>query len=161
MNLRNIAIWGVIIVLAVVVYSVMQGQTHSPASPQDLAYSDLLAKVDQGDVAKVNIHGPLIDVTDKAGHDYKVTGPSDNDPELEKRLTAHNVKLSFQQPGPGILMQLVWNMLPLALFALGWIFIVRQMQGGARGAMGFVMFKARVITENKNRVTFEDVAGVD
>ena len=38
---------------------------------------------------------------------------------------------------------------------------MRQMQGGARGAMGFGKSKARLLTENKNRVTFEDVAGVD
>jgi len=161
MNLRNLAIWGVILVLAVIVYSVMQGQTHSGAAPTDMAYSDLLAKVDQGDVAKVNIHGPMIDVTDRAGHDYHVVGPSDNDPELERRLEAKGVKWSYQPPGPGILMQLLWNMLPLLLFALGWIFIVRQMQGGARGAMGFGKSKARLLTENKNRVTFDDVAGVD
>ena len=42
-----------------------------------------------------------------------------------------------------------------------WIFFMRQMQGGARGAMGFGKSKARLLTENKNRVTFEDVAGVD
>jgi cell division protease FtsH len=161
MNLRNLAIWGVIVVLVVVVYSVMQGQTHGSPAPQELYYSDLLAKIDQGDISKVNIHGPMIDVTDRAGHDFHVVGPSDNDPELEKRLAARGVKWSYQPPGPGILMQLLWNMLPLALFALGWIFIVRQMQGGARGAMGFGKSKARLLTENKNRVTFEDVAGVD
>jgi ATP-dependent metalloprotease FtsH len=38
---------------------------------------------------------------------------------------------------------------------------MRQMQGGARGAMGFGKSKARMLTENKNRVTFDDVAGVD
>ena len=38
---------------------------------------------------------------------------------------------------------------------------MRQMQGGARGAMGFGKSKARLLTENKNRVTFDDVAGVD
>uniref|UniRef100_UPI002810A3A6 ATP-dependent zinc metalloprotease FtsH n=1 Tax=Phenylobacterium sp. TaxID=1871053 RepID=UPI002810A3A6 len=39
-------------------------------------------------------------------------------------------------------------------------FFMRQMQGAA-GAMGFGKSKARLLTENKNRVTFEDVAGVD
>jgi cell division protease FtsH len=38
---------------------------------------------------------------------------------------------------------------------------MRQMQGGAKGAMGFGKSKARLLTENKNRITFEDVAGVD
>ena len=42
-----------------------------------------------------------------------------------------------------------------------WIFFMRQMQGGARGAMGFGKSKAKMLTENRNRVTFEDVAGVD
>jgi cell division protease FtsH len=42
-----------------------------------------------------------------------------------------------------------------------WVFFMRQMQGGARGAMGFGKSKARLLTENKNRVTFDDVAGVD
>src|SRR3712207_4444799 len=35
------------------------------------------------------------------------------------------------------------------------------MQGGARGAMGFGKSKAKLLTENKTRVTFEDVAGID
>ncbi len=42
MNLRNLAIWGAILVAAVLIYSVMQGQTRGGATPQDLAYSDLL-----------------------------------------------------------------------------------------------------------------------
>ena len=52
-------------------------------------------------------------------------------------------------------------MLPILLLIGVWIFFMRQMQGGARGAMGFGKSKARLLTENKNRVTFEDVAGVD
>src|SRR6185369_5089761 len=53
------------------------------------------------------------------------------------------------------------NSLPILLLIGVWIFFLRQMQGGARGAMGFGRSKARLLTENKNRVTFEDVAGVD
>jgi cell division protease FtsH len=35
------------------------------------------------------------------------------------------------------------------------------MQGGGRGAMGFGKSKARLLTESKGRITFEDVAGID
>jgi len=51
--------------------------------------------------------------------------------------------------------------LPILLLIGVWIFFMRQMQGGARGAMGFGKSKAKMLTENKNRVTFDDVAGVD
>ena len=43
MNVRNLAIWGVILIAVALIYSVMQGQTRGGAAPQDLAYSDLLA----------------------------------------------------------------------------------------------------------------------
>src|SRR6202012_3167741 len=66
-----------------------------------------------------------------------------------------------QSPGQSILLTILVQMLPLLLLAAVWIFFMRQMQGGARGAMGFGKSKARLLTENKNRVTFEDVAGVD
>jgi cell division protease FtsH len=42
-----------------------------------------------------------------------------------------------------------------------WIFLSRQMQGGAGKAMGFGKSRAKMLTEAHGRVTFEDVAGVD
>ena len=53
------------------------------------------------------------------------------------------------------------NLLPIVLLLGVWFFFMRQMQGGARGAMGFGKSKAKMLTENKNRITFDDVAGVD
>ena len=38
---------------------------------------------------------------------------------------------------------------------------MRQMKGGRGGAMGFGRSKAKLLTENKNKVTFNDVAGID
>ena len=42
-----------------------------------------------------------------------------------------------------------------------WIFFMRQMQGGAKGAMGFGKSKAKLLTEHKDKITFKDVAGID
>jgi len=165
MTLRNLAIWGAILVAIVVLWSVMQGQTRGAASPTDLAYSDLLDKIDAGDIDKVNVRAPVIDASDKAGHDFRTTGPSDNDSQLQQHIeaqhAAHHIQLTFQPPGPNLLVQLLLNMAPLLLLFGVTLLFMRQMQGGARGAMGFGKSKARLLTENKNRVTFEDVAGVD
>jgi cell division protease FtsH len=50
---------------------------------------------------------------------------------------------------------------PMLLFIGIWIFFMRQMQGGSRGAMGFGKSRAKLLTEHQGRVTFEDVAGID
>ena len=49
----------------------------------------------------------------------------------------------------------------MLLFLGVWIYMTRQMQGGAGKAMGFGKSKAKLLTEAQGRVTFEDVAGVD
>jgi len=77
--------------------------------------------------------------------------------QLDKAGADIQVKSANGNPVIGLLIQI----LPLLLLAGVWIFFMRQMQGGARGAMGFGKSKARLLTENKNRVTFDDVAGVD
>jgi cell division protease FtsH len=162
MNLRNLAIWGAILVAAVLIYSVMQGQTRGGATPTDIAYSALISKIDQNEAARVNVSGSTIDLTDKSGRDFRTVGPSDNDTELQEQLKEHkDVVLTYQKPGPNLLVQLLLNMAPLLLLFGVTLLFMRQMQGGARGAMGFGKSKARLLTENKNRVTFEDVAGVD
>ncbi len=165
MTLRNLAIWGAILVAAVVLYSVMQGQARSGAAPQDIAYSDLLSRIDSNDIQSVTVRGPIIEAKDRTGHDLRAIGP-DNDTELQNHVQQqeaahHDITLNFQLPGPNIFVQLLVQALPLLLLFGVTLLFMRQMQGGARGAMGFGKSKARLLTENKNRVTFEDVAGVD
>jgi cell division protease FtsH len=125
-----------------------------------VAYSELLSRVDSGDVRSAKIHGQTIEAQNRQGATLTATGPLDTE-DLQKRLEAHGASFEFEQPGAGILPSILINMLPILLLIGVWIFFMRQMQGGARGAMGFGKSKARLLTENKNRVTFDDVAGVD
>ncbi len=50
---------------------------------------------------------------------------------------------------------------PMLLLIGVWVFFMRQMQGGKGGAMGFGKSKAKLMTEMKNKITFNDVAGID
>jgi len=159
MNLRNLAIWGVIVVALIAVYSVMTNSARG-GNAQPIAYSALLAKVDGGDIRTVKIHGQTIEAHDQHGATYTATGPMETS-DLQHRMDTHGTAYDFEQPGAGLLPTILINMLPILLLIGVWIFFMRQMQGGARGAMGFGKSKARLLTENKNRVTFEDVAGVD
>ena len=159
MNLRNLAIWGVIVLALFAVYIVMTNGSATGGSSQ-VAYSELLSRVDNGDVKSAKIHGQVIEAHDRQGHVITATGPLDT-ADLQKRLEAHGAAFDFAQPGAGLIPTILINMLPILLLIGVWIFFMRQMQGGARGAMGFGKSKAKLLTENKSRITFDEVAGVD
>ncbi len=159
-NLRNLAIWGVIVVALVVLYSVMNPMAKSGQPAGEITYSELLSKIDSGQIKDATLRGETLTAHDGASRKFTVTTPGSQD-ELLKRMEQHDVNISVQSAQPSIWVQILSSLLPLALMAGLWIFVMRQMQGGARGAMGFGKSKARLLTENKNKVTFEDVAGVD
>ena len=160
MNLRNLAIWGVIVVVLIGVYSVVSQGGRGGAAANKITYSQLLRRVDGGEIRSVVFHGPVVEARASDGKSVTATVPNNPD-DLVKRLETRGVDIQFEAPGGLSLVGILVNMLPILLLIGVWIFFMRQMQGGAKGAMGFGKSKARLLTENKNRVTFEDVAGVD
>src|SRR5271155_5684841 len=159
MTMRNLAIWGVIVLALVAIFGVLNSGGHG-GSARQISYSEMLSRVDSGDIRSVKIHGQTLEAKDRQGATLSTIGPLDTQ-DLEHRLEAHGAAFEFEQPGAGLIPTILINMLPILLLIGVWVFFMRQMQGGARGAMGFGKSKARLLTENKNRVTFDDVAGVD
>ena len=169
MNMRSITIIGVVLALLIGLYVVMQSQMKGgsaltgSAPQQQMVYSDLLAKVNGGQVKEIEIHndeatGLLTDGKTR----FKATLPPFGEyAQLTNALEAAKVKTTFQSNRTPLLMTIITTLLPVILIIAIWIFFMRQMQGGGRGAMGFGKSKARLLTEHKNRVTFQDVAGVD
>jgi len=159
-NWRNFAIWGVIALVLVALWVTMNPTTKGGQSMGEISYSQLLSKVDSDQIKTATLRGEMLQATDGAGHKFSVTTPGSQD-ELLKRMEAHGVDIAVQSAQAPLWMQALQVLLfPALMFGL-WFFIMRQMQGGARGAMGFGKSKAKLLTENKNRVTFDDVAGVD
>jgi cell division protease FtsH len=153
--------WGAVAVVLVALWSMTSGQlAKSTPAQQEPSYSEFMKKVDDGQITKATIKGEVVTAEDSANHRYVVTTGATQD-DLTRELRAKGVDVAFQSSQPGVWMQLIVTALPILLLIGFWIFVMRQMQGGARGAMGFGKSKARLLTENKNRVTFDDVAGVD
>jgi len=159
MNLRNFVIWGVIIVVVIGLYSMMTGGSQA-AGAGEITYSQLLGKVNAGEVKQAVIRGPMVEVRDQSNKVFTAVTPANQD-DLVKRLEAQGADIAVKPVGGFTLVGALIQFLPILLLIGVWIFFMRQMQGGARGAMGFGKSKARLLTENKNRVTFDDVAGVD
>ncbi|MCU0818831.1 MAG: ATP-dependent zinc metalloprotease FtsH [Beijerinckiaceae bacterium] len=160
-NVRNIALWAIILLLVLALVSVFQSPTSRQAG-QDVPYSVFLDEVDKGRVERVTVTGGEIQGTFRDTQQSFVTlGPVDT--RLIEKLREKNVTTAFRSPNADSpwYMGFLLNWLPIIAFIAIWIYMSRQMQNGAGRAMGFGKSRARLLTEAHGRVTFDDVAGID
>jgi cell division protease FtsH len=159
-NLRNFALWVIIVLLLLALFTLFQNPGQR-ASSTDISFSQLLSEVDQNHVRDVVIQGPEIHGTFTNGSSFQTYAP--NDPTLVSRLYNGKVSITAKPPGDNVpwFVSLLVSWLPFIALIGVWIFLSRQMQGGAGKAMGFGKSRAKMLTEAHGRVTFEDVAGVD
>ncbi|MCH9780360.1 MAG: ATP-dependent zinc metalloprotease FtsH [Alphaproteobacteria bacterium] len=156
---RNIIVWLVGVVLIVLAVNAFQAN-RSTTDSTSIPYSQFLTSVEAGEVKSVTIDGRAISGTSHGGLAFRTYAP--DDPELISVLRERNVNIAVQEPdsGPSLLYILI-QWFPMLLLIGVWIFFMRQMQGANGRAMGFGKSKAKMLNENHNRVTFDDVAGVD
>src|SRR5437868_12160948 len=159
-NLRNFALWVIIVLLLLALFTLFQNPGQRTSS-QDISFSQLLTEVDAGRVRDVVIQGPEIHGTYTDNRSFQTYAPSD--PTLIQRLYNKNVQITARPQGDNVpwFVSLLVSWLPFIALIGVWIFLSRQMQGGAGKAMGFGKSRAKLLTEAHGRVTFEDVAGVD
>jgi cell division protease FtsH len=156
---KNLALWVIIGVLVLALFQMFSpSSSRGPETP--LAFSEFVAEVKAGQVNNVTIKGNAITGNYADGRAFRTYAP--NDPTLVERLTARGVRITAAPPsdGPSILSVLL-SWFPFLLLIGVWIFFMRQMQSGGGKAMGFGKSKARLLTDNQTRVTFDDVAGID
>ncbi len=86
------------------------------------------------------------------------------DSELVTRWQKNGLKFEFREKSLGWF-DYLWSAWPIILIVFFWFFIMRRMQGGGLGGQGsifnFGKSKAKLITPDKSKVTFDDVAGAD
>src|SRR6187431_2722089 len=159
-NLRNFALWVIIVLLLLALFTLFQNPGQR-ASSQDITFSQFISEVEKNTVRDVVIQGPDIHGTFTNGSSFQTYSP--NDPTLVKRLVDAKVNVSAKPPGDNVpwFVSLLVSWLPFIALIGVWIFLSRQMQGGAGKAMGFGKSRAKLLTEAHGRVTFDDVAGVD
>jgi len=157
--LKNIVLWVVIAMVLMSVFNSFSPQGRHKSNEVD--YTSFLEEVSNGSVDSVVITDKKIRGTTKDGNQFTTMSPGD--PELVNQLYKYGVRIKAEEEeGPGLLMQILINWAPFLLLIGVWIYIMRQMQGGGgRGAMSFGKSKAQLLTEDKNNITFDDVAGVD
>ena len=157
---KNLAVWLLIGFVVFLVVDFYQGSRLNQTS-QPLSYSTFLTEVKNGNVSRVEIRGNNIKGELNNGSVFTTYSP--NDQGLISRLEKSSVEIIALPPegnSPGLLDILI-SWFPMLLLIGVWIFFMRQMQSGNGRAMGFGRSRAKLLNENKNKVTFKDVAGID
>lgn len=157
---KNLLLW---LVIAIVLMSVFNnfGQRQQPAQ---MEYSQFIQQVRNGQIEKVTIEDRTIYMINKKNERFSTYSPETDNRALIGELLDSGVTIDAKPPeGQSILLQIFINWFPLLLLVAVWIFFMRQMQGGVggRGAMSFGKSKARMLTEEQNKTTFADVAGIE
>jgi len=160
MNYKNLMMWGVIVLLVVGLFNLFKNPTQGEKL-NTIPFSAFLEEVDNGRVVEVEITGNGINGTLSDGTKFNTYAP--NDPNLVEKLTSKNVNITaspVEDKMPSLL-GILLSWFPMLLLIGVWIFFMRQMQGGRGGAMGFGRSKAKLLSEARGKVTFNDVAGID
>ena len=125
-----------------------------------LSYSQFLNMVEQGEVNQITIQGDKISGTSNQGRFFRTFAPKDL--ELIKILRNKNIEITAKpdESSPWYMTILV-SWFPMLLLIGVWIFFMRQMQAGGGKALSFGKSRAKLATNEKNKVTFDDVAGIE
>ena len=156
---KNLSMWLVIGLTMILLFNIFNKQQSNTST---LTYSQFMASVESKSIGRVNINGDAITGTLKDGKPFKTIYPA-NDNELIPVLRKAEVDITVQEnQKESWLMTIFVSWFPMLLLIGVWIFFMRQMQGGGKGgALSFGKNRARLMERGKNKVTFEDVAGID
>ncbi len=155
---KNMALWFVLLLMILLLVGVLrQGQT----TPAEISYSEFVAKVEEGAIREVVLEDGHVTGVLQDGKDFATFLPNVTQ-ELLDSLESKNIHVTARPKQETSVWQqmLIWWVPFIILIAL-WVFFVRQMQAGGGKAMSFGKSRARLLTENQQRATFDDVAGVE
>jgi cell division protease FtsH len=158
-GLKNAGLYIVLILLAIVFISSFYKQSYRESQ---VSYTKFLEKVASDDIAEVLIKDQVILARTKDSTRLKVYIPR-NDTNLLNTMVEHKVQVNVDQPAESNWWLSFFSpiLVPLLIIVLLWIFVIRQAQSGSSQALSFGKSRAKMVMENRPKVTFDDVAGAD
>jgi cell division protease FtsH len=157
-RVKNLLFWVFVCLFMILLFNLFTVPNQHPEDP--VIFSEFMAHLERGDVEKVIIKQNNISAILRDG--TRIQTYAVEYPDLVKVLREKSVQIEAkpQDDGPWyITFLLSWG--PFILFLGLWFFLMRQMQVGGNRALSFGKSRARMLTEEKKKITFADVAGVD
>ena len=155
---KNLIFWVVVGLFMIMLFNLfsIQGQSQD----EEVTFSDFVGKVERGEIKEVTIRGSHINGLFKDGRAFKTYAVEY--PDMVKMLRENHVSIIAKPPEDNpwyITLLVTWG--PFVLFLALWFFLMRQMQVGGNKALSFGRSRARLLAEDRKKVTFADVAGVE
>ncbi len=149
--------WVVVILAIVVMYQLSMGKT---GAEEELTFSEFLNKVENKEIDTVlivgnNISGKIISTDQR----FKTVAPEYN--RLVDVLRQHGVNIAAEEDDGSSWLTILVSIAPFIFIVFIWILIMRQMQGGSNKAMSFGKSRAKMFSSLNNKITFDDVAGLE
>ncbi|QJC30627.1 ATP-dependent zinc metalloprotease FtsH [Enterobacteriaceae endosymbiont of Neohaemonia nigricornis] len=156
---KNIILWLAITIIFLSVFQTFN--THDIKKKIRIDYSIFLNEVNQNKISEARIDGRKICVITRDHMKYTTYLPM-YDPNLLQTLLTKNVKIfGVPSESPSILLTIFISWFPMLLLIGVWIFFIRQIQGGSKGALSFGKSNAKMFTAEQIKISFNDVAGCD
>jgi cell division protease FtsH len=157
---KNFASWIGIFVVVLMISNLLNGTNNLTGNK--LNFSDFMKKVNEGEVVQVDIKGNELEGILKDGNRFNTYLPEY--PNLIEKLQEKSVTINslplISKSEKLIAGLLGW--LPFVIMIGLWLYFAKSASGkGGGGAFGFGKSRAKLLQENKNKVTFADVAGID
>jgi len=154
---KNLALWIIVALFFIALFNIFN--KHETVRNK-IIYSDFTQAVESGNVDEVLIQGNIVSGRFADGLAFETFVPEDSSllPLLREKKVRVNVKPPEQTSW---YMGVLVSWFPMLLLIGIWIFFMRQMQTGGSKALSFGKSKAKMLNENRNKVTFKDVAGID
>lgn len=164
---KTLALWAILVVVALLFFQ-MYGTQRGSMVKEEFEYPQFTTALEKGMVESVTfntesgeIEGQLTEEGKKTfgGEKFKFRGNVTD--EGFKIVREHGITPKYVGSDNSLITSVFLNWLPLIIIIAMFMFFMRQIQVGGGKAMAFGKSRARLLTENKNRVTFKDVAGVE
>ena len=163
---KTIALWAMLIVVAILLFQMYEAQRNTVIHNFD--YPKFLKALESNEIESVTfnkdtgeIEGEMkVEYKDKyGGRHFQILGNVDS--EGFKLVRENGITPKYISSDNSLMTSVFLNWLPLIIIIGMFMFFMRQIQVGGGKAMSFGKSRARLLTENKNKVTFKDVAGVE
>ena len=163
---KTIAGWLILIILAVWAFQMWETPRKNE---KELTYSEFLSALEKKEIAKFKykkgeekIYGELVEKTTTGEtQQFKLVGSGTGEKEAEL-AAQYAIPFNLEEKTPTSFVEtLFMNLLPFLIILGIFIFFMRQIQVGGGKALSFGKSRAKLMVEQKNRITFKDVAGVE
>src|SRR5574341_1718886 len=136
----------------------------APAQAEQVNLSEVVTHINDNDVRDVTLKDQdqkILGTFKSTNRRFEAAYTDGQGKDLFTLLQKQGVNTKVDPRGQSVIVQVLIQLLPFALILLLFFFLMQQMQGGGNRVMSFGKSKARLVTKDQPKITFQDVAGVD